>query len=198
MSTVLSAYAAGLLPATAFGPDAVAEPLPAADRDHADPRQLPDGAVWSDPGCATPSEPSGQTPVSYAGQSVIVGRTLYVQTVQSPFKGTLHDPRTYADGLGPCQTGTLTLADGSTVTLTFSALELGELGDLRGGRRMDSAVVTANGQSYSSAMLTADVVDGERVSSLGVFSLVPNEPVDENVFRTLVEVAFEHQHDALG
>lgn len=198
MSTVLAAFAAGLLPPTVFGPDAVAEPLPTSDRDHGDPGQLPDGAVRSDPDCATSREPSGQTPDGYAGQSVIVGRNLYVQTVQSPFKGTPHDPRTYADGLDSCETGSFTLADGSRVTLTFSALELGELGDLRGGRRVDSVVVTANGQSYTSATLTADVVDGERVCSLAVFSLVPNAPVDETSFRTLVTAAFEHQHAALG
>ncbi|MGI8691871.1 MAG: hypothetical protein ACR2JK_03085 [Geodermatophilaceae bacterium] len=197
-STAMPAFAAGLLPAAAFGPDAVAEPLLAADRDNGDPRQLPDGAVWSDPECATSSESSAPEPDSYAGQSVIVGSSLFIQSVQSPFEGTPQDPRTYADGRGPCQSGTLTLADGSTVTLTFTTLGVGELGDLRGGRRIDSAGVTANGLSYTSAVLTADVVDGERVCSLGMFSLVPNEPVDENAFRELVAAAFQYQHDALG
>jgi len=47
-------------------------------------------------------------------------------------------------------------------------------------------------------MLSADVVDGERVVSLGMLSLVPNQPVDEVGFRELVATAYEYQHEALG
>lgn len=192
-------FTAGLLPAGQFGPDAVADPLSAADQADSDARQLPEGTVFSDPACATASEPAPPDPDVYAGQSVVLGlRRLYVQTVQSPFEGTPQDPRTYAGGLGQCQSGTVTLPNGTIVSIAFSALDVGDLGDLSGGRRMDSTAVTPDGQKFVTTMLSADVVDGERVVSLGMLSLVPNQPVDEVGFRELVATAYEYQHEALG
>ncbi len=129
---------------------------------------------------------------------------LFIQTIQSPFEGTSHDPATAATRFGGCNAATVTLADGSQLEMTLSRLDIGDLGDAGVGYSMVTYAVNVPGRQGSSAMLSADVVDGDRVVTLGVFAGTSETLTEDTVaefedfFLELVVTAFEYQHDALG
>lgn len=192
-------FTAGLLPAADFGPGAYAEPFTAADRADHDPRQVPEGATLSPPECARPGNGAEEEPDVFAGQGVLVETgLLYIQFLQSPYKGTGLDPAGAGANVSGCESVTLTMPDGATVSMEVQPLDLGQLGDASTGLRIDSTGVSVDGQAFTTSTLMSYVADGDRVTNLAVTSLVPNQPVDEAAFLELVVKTTAYQHDALG
>jgi hypothetical protein len=94
-----------------------------------------------------------------------------------------------------CPQATITAPTIGTATVTFSALDVPDLGDGSAGLTMTLALTGPDGRPVSVPLLLGMVADGDRLVSLTVSD--PTGAVDPAGFAALLQQAYEHQADAL-
>ena len=189
--------AAGLLPEDAFGPGAQVVPVSEADvRAGAAVGADLDGATITPESCAQAiqqSQPSVDDLEDFAAQSATTGSTVVAQLLTV---GTPGDP--VADltaSAGTCPQATISSPQIGTATLTFSVLDVPDLGDGSAGLAYTTTVTGPDGAQISVPALIGVAVDGDRLLTLVSTSL--GGTVDPVAFGDLLQEAFDHQADAL-
>ena len=192
---------AGLLPAEAFGPGAQVTPITA---DQVAQQQSRLGALGGltdltiSPESCAPAVASIQP-----GLDDLDG--LGAQTVTS---GTGATVEILAEGAGisdgveqlgataqTCPQATITASEIGTATVTFTALEVPELGSGSAGLTMTLSLTGPDGQPVTVPLLLGMAADGDRLVSLTATD--PTGASDPAAFAALLQQAYQHQADAL-
>lgn len=189
--------AAGLLPEDAFGAGAQVAPVTEADvRAGAAVGADLSGVTVTPEACAQAiqkSQPSVEDLEDFAAQTATTGTTVVVQLLTVGAPG---DPVTdLAAAVANCPQATLTSPEIGTATITFSALDVPDLGDGSAGLSYTTTVTGPDGSQLTIPALIAVAVDGDRLLTLLSTSI--GGTADTAGFVDLVQQAYEYQADKL-
>jgi hypothetical protein len=188
--------AAALLPAEAFGPDAQVVTVDVRQLATSGSGGLPAGGSVTPPECGQDVGATQLTPEDFGtvvAQSATTPTGITVE-VLAEGEEVAGEESGFDDLLTRCPQVTVHAPDGSTATVDFTALEVPDLGDSSGGVAFTTAVRAADGTELTVPSLLAVATDGQRMVYLqqtGTSSV----PLDQAVFTTLFEDAFEAQRN---
>jgi hypothetical protein len=191
---------AGLLPAEAFGPDARATPVTA--------EQLAQGQssvgglglkdVTVTPEQCAPAVQSVQPALDgvtgLGAQTVTVGPGATVEVLAAG-AGVADGVERLAATVDACPEATIAAPQFGTIDVTFSALQVPDVGDASAGFTMVAAIPGPDGRPVTVPVLLAMARDGDRLLSLTTTD--PTGATDAAAFGALLQQAYEHQADAL-
>ena len=195
---------AGLLPADAFGPDTQVTPI-TGEQLLAQQGQLGGGLGSLGRLTVTPQEcapavegiqPGLQDVTGLAAQTAQTASTAVAEVlVAGPaVAGSLDDiDRSLAD----CPQATITAPQIGTATVTFSPLEVPDLGDGSAALTMSLSLTGPGGQPLTVPVQLGMALDGDRLVSLTVTDPTGGGSQDPAAFAQLLKQAYDHQHDAL-
>jgi hypothetical protein len=194
-----SGLAAGLLPAGAFGEDAVVIPLTREQlRQSAGLAADPESLEVSPETCREVLS-STQPPIDdyedAAAQGATVGATT---TVEVLLQGEVTEgaAATLTDAVEACPEARISSPELGEATLTFENLVAPPLGDAVAAVRY-TTTLTQGGQEVSVPALVGLVQDGDRVVTLLTIATDGSSP-DAAAFTSLLQQAFEVQAEELG
>jgi hypothetical protein len=195
---------AGLLPADAFGPGAQLTPI-TSDQLLAQQDQLGGGLGGLEGMTVTPEEcapalkgvqPGLDDLTGLAAQTAVSGTSAVVEVLAAgeAVAGTLED---FDAGLADCPEATITAPEIGTATVTFTPLEVPDLGDGSAALTMELTLDGPDGQPLTVPVLLGVVLDGDRLVNLTATDPTGGGGQDPAAFAQLLQQAYEHQHDAL-
>jgi hypothetical protein len=186
--------AAGLLPPEAFGPDANVVTVDVRQLATSGSGGLPPGGTITPPECGQSVGSTQLTPEDFgvvvaqaATTPTAVTAEVLAESEQVDDQGTQFD-----ELLDRCPEVTVEAPDGSRATVTFTALEVPDLGDASDGVAFTTAVQGADGTNVTVPSLIAVATDGQRVLFLQQTG-VNATPLDQAAFTAMFEDAFEAQ-----
>jgi hypothetical protein len=189
---------AGLLPADAFGADATVAPL--SEEELAAGAALAadtEGLTITPESCAAAvqdSQPGLEDFDDFAAQSAQSASSIVVQLLTSG--GSVEDPvGDLASAAETCPEATITSPEIGTATVSFTAVDVPDLGDGSAAVSYTTTVTGPDGTAISIPALVGIVADGDRLLTLTSTSL--GGTVDEASFGPLLQQAYEYQADAL-
>lgn len=195
-STTASAeeLSARLLPAQAFGPQATVATVSLQQLSKAS-NPVPPGSTITPASCAQDVgglqlSPDDLGTVVAQSATSPAGVTAEVLAESPDIRG--RSPH-FDKLLAQCPHVTVTAANGSTVTIDFTALDLPPLGDARGGVAFTTAVRGADGTNLTVPGLLAVATDGQRMVYLQQTG-ANSTPLDPAAFTALFADAFRAQH----
>ncbi|MCZ2830651.1 hypothetical protein O2W14_17575 [Modestobacter sp. VKM Ac-2986] len=195
---------AGLLPAEAFGPGTEVTPV-TGEQLLAQQGQLGGGLgeladlTVTPPECAPAVEgvqPRLDDVTGLAAQTAQTGSTAVAEVlVAGPsVAGSLDDlDRSLAD----CPRATITAPQIGTATVTFTPLEVPDLGDGSAARTMTLSLTAPDGSPLTVPVQLGMALDGDRLVSLTVTDPAGGGSEDPAALGRLLQQAHDHQHTAL-
>ncbi|WP_155858934.1 hypothetical protein [Candidatus Blastococcus massiliensis] len=195
--------ASGLLPADAFGPDAVVAAV--------SPEELERGAGLAEQfsdvqitpescaGAVEGTQPDLADFDDIAAVSATVGTTVTVEmlTRGGPVEGAIDE---LASAVERCPQAQISSPEIGDATVTFEELPVADLGDGSAALRYTTVVALPDGTQASVPVLLGAVQDGDRLIIMTTLSADPSgagAALDPAAFASLLEQAYETQADAL-
>jgi hypothetical protein len=191
---------AGLLPAEAFGAGAQVTPI-TADQIAQGQNQL--GGLGAQDMTITPEscapavksvQPGLDDLEGLGAQTATVGSGATVE-ILAEGKGIAEGVDQLASTVDSCPQATITAPQIGTANVTFTALEVPDLGDGSAGLTMTMSITGPDGQQVTVPVLLGMVRDGDRLVALTATD--PTGASDPAAFATLLREAYDHQADAL-
>jgi hypothetical protein len=192
---------AGLLPAEAFGAGAQVTPI-TADQLEQQQSQLGGLGGLQDltitPESCAPAvksvQPGLEDLAGLGAQTVTVGSGATVEILAAG-DGIAEGVDQLASTVQSCPQATITAPQIGSADVTFTLLEVPDLGDASSGLTMTLTLTGPNGQPLTVPVLLGMVQDGDRLVSLTATD--PTGAIDPAAFVALLQQAYEHQADAL-
>jgi hypothetical protein len=192
---------AGLLPAEAFGPGAQVTPV-TADQLASQQSQLGGLGGLTDltisPESCAPAVKSVQPGLDdldgLGAQTVTVGSAATVEILAAG-AGIAEGVDQLASTPQTCPQATISAQQIGTADVTFTALDVPDLGDGAAGLTMTLSLTGPGGQPVSVPVMLGMVKDGDRLVSLTATD--PTGAGDPVAFAALLQQAYQHQADAL-
>ena len=196
---------AGLLPADAFGAGAQVTPI-TGDQLLAQQGGLGGGLAGLEDVTVTPEscapavkgmQPGLDDLTGLAAQTAVSGTSAVVEVLAAgaAVAGTLED---FDKSLTECPEATITSPQIGTATVTFSPLEVPDLGDGSAALTMELTLDGPDGQPLTVPVLIGVALDGDRLVNLTATDPTGGGGQDPAAFGQLLQQAYDHQHDALG
>jgi hypothetical protein len=192
---------AGLLPAEAFGAGAQISPI-TADQLAAQRDQLGGLGGLQDltitPESCAPAvkqvQPGLDDMDGLAAQTATSGTaaTIEVLAEGAAVSGSLDQ---FASGIQGCPQATITSPQIGTATVTFTPLDVPDLGDGSAGLSMSISATGPDNTPITVPLLLGLAIDGDRLVSLTATD--PSGAPDPAAFAQLLQQAYDHQADAL-
>jgi hypothetical protein len=191
---------AGLLPADAFGTGAQVTPI-TAEQIQQGQNQL-GGLGLQDvtvtPESCAPAVKSMQPGLAdlegLGAQTVTVGSGATVEILAAG-NGIAEGVDQLGSTVANCPQATITAPQFGTANVTFTALDVPDLGDGSAGLTMTLAITGPDGQAVTVPVLLGMARDGDRLVALTATD--PTGATDPAAFAALLQQAYDHQADAL-
>lgn len=191
---------AGLLPAEAFGAGVQVTPI-TADQIQQGQNQLGGLGlrdVTTTPESCAPAVKSVQPGLEdlegLGAQMVTVGSGATVEILAAG-NGIADGVDQLGSTVASCPQATITAPQFGTANVTFTALDVPDLGDGSAGLTMTLAITGPDGQAVTVPVLLGMARDGDRLVALTATG--PTGATDPAAFAALLQQAYDHQADAL-
>jgi hypothetical protein len=190
---------AGLLPAEAFGAGAQVTPLTAdelAQQSQLGGLGLQDVTITPE-SCAPAVkgvQPGLDDLEGLGAQTVTVGSGATVEILLAG-DGIAEGVDQLASAVDTCPQATITTPEIGTAEITFTPLDVPDLGDASAGLTMTLSITGPDGQPLTVPVLLGMVQDGDRLVSLTTTD--PTGATAPAAFAALLQQAYDHQADAL-